>query len=141
MCHTRIFDFFLQRIRTQLSNARDITKETAVTLFGDLQVISSSFSTIKKKETLAYYFNNPQYCVLFIHRSDEDHLIKFWLGWFDFVCPQMTCKANPRLPLVLWQCGQGVVVTVAGLPELFFLACLRCSAAAVLLASQVLEPL
>ena len=41
---------------------------------------------------------------------------------------------------VLWQCGQGMVAAAGELFALSFLTCRRCTAAAVLLASQSLAP-
>ena len=84
------------------------------------------------------------YCkiCLLLHLSignDEDHLVILGLG---LVSMGMKWLVRPIGALkVLWQCGQGMVAAVGDLFVLFFLACLHCSAAAIMLASQVFAPL
>ena len=77
----------------------------------------------------------------FFRQFDEDHLIILGLGEFVPVGTEMACQRPIRAWKVLVQCGQGMVAAVGDFETLLFLSCLRCSAAAILLASWDFAPL
>ena len=76
---------------------------------------------------------------MFVHQFDEDHLIILELGESVPVGARWLVRPK-RARKVLVQCGQGMVAAVRDLEALLFLS-LRCSAAAILLASWDFSPL